>query len=109
MTSEKGQREEAAGAEIGDTSHGRAGFLVGVIFGACLGAGIALVLAPDRGTKIRRRLRRRMQLLREGALDSLDEAGSRTRKELGRRKRRLKAELERIREKVKERAREGRE
>ncbi|HEX2249574.1 MAG TPA: YtxH domain-containing protein [Gemmatimonadales bacterium] len=106
MTTEKGQLEEAAEAEIGDTAHGRAGFLVGVVFGAFLGAGIAMMLAPDRGNKTRRRLRRRMQLLREGALDSLDQAGSRTRKELSRRKRRLRAELERIREKARERARD---
>jgi gas vesicle protein len=107
VTTERGQVEEPAGAEIGDTAHGRAGFLVGVIFGAFLGAGIALVLAPERGDKTRRRLRRRMQLLGEGALDSLDQASSRTRKELSRRKRRLRAELERIRERAKERAREG--
>lgn len=107
MTTEKGQAEEAPAAEIGETAHGRAGFLVGMIFGAFLGAGIAMVLAPDRGNKTRRRLRRRMQMLREGALDSLDQAGSRTRKELSRRKRRLRAELERIREKAKERTREG--
>jgi gas vesicle protein len=106
VTTEKGQLEEAAEAEIGDTAHGRAGFLVGVVFGAFLGAGIAMVLAPDRGNKTRRRLRRRMQLLREGALESLDQAGSRTRKEFGRRKRRLRAELERIREKARERARD---
>ena len=50
-----------------------------------------------------------MRTLREGAMDSIDEAGSRTRKQLNRRKRRLQAELERIRERAKARAREARE
>jgi gas vesicle protein len=97
------------GAEIGETPHARGGFVAGLLFGVFLGAGLALFLAPDRGEKTRRRLRRRMQMLREGARDSLDEAGSRTKKELHRRKRRLRAELERIREKAKTKAREARE
>jgi hypothetical protein len=50
-----------------------------------------------------------MESLREGARESLDTAGSRTRKELNRRKRRLRAELERIRERARERAREAKE
>jgi ElaB/YqjD/DUF883 family membrane-anchored ribosome-binding protein len=50
-----------------------------------------------------------MRELREGAMESLDEAGSRTKKQLNRRKRRLRAELERIRERAKARAREAKE
>ena len=48
-----------------------------------------------------------MRALREDALDSMDEVGSRSRAELQRRKRRLKAELEQIRERAKARAQEA--
>jgi F0F1-type ATP synthase membrane subunit b/b' len=43
-----------------------------------------------------------MQSLREDALEGIDRASSRTRKELRRRKRRFQAELERAREKAEE-------
>ena len=109
MTTEQDEAEAVTTPEIGETAHGRAGFVAGLLFGVFLGAGLALVLAPDRGENTRRRLRRRMGMLREGALESLDEAGSRTRKELHRRKKRLRAELERIRERAKAKAREARE
>jgi gas vesicle protein len=86
-----------------------AGFLAGMIFGVFLGAGLALLFAPDRGDKTRDRVRRRMRSLREDALESIDQAGNRTREELRRRKRRLRVELERIRKRAKERAREAKE
>jgi gas vesicle protein len=86
-----------------------AGFLAGMIFGVFFGAGLALFFAPDRGNRTRARLRKRMRSLREDALETLDHAGTRTRKELSRRQRQIKAELERIRKRAKERAREARE
>jgi gas vesicle protein len=85
-----------------------AGFLAGLVFGACLGAGLALLFAPDRGAKTRSRLRRRMRAFREDALGNMDQVGTRTREELRGRKRQLRAELERIRARAKERAREAR-
>jgi gas vesicle protein len=86
-----------------------AGFLVGLVFGVFLGAGLALAFVSDRGADTRNRLRRRMRSLREDALETLDEAGTRTRDELRRRQRKIKAELERIRERAKERAKEIKE
>jgi gas vesicle protein len=109
MTDEEGEVEAIAGDDVVETAHGRAGFMAGLVFGAVLGAGLALVLAPDRGEKTRGRLRRRMRSLRDDAWDSIDQAGTRTKKELSRRKRRLRAELERIRQRAKERAREAKE
>jgi ElaB/YqjD/DUF883 family membrane-anchored ribosome-binding protein len=50
-----------------------------------------------------------MRELQADAADTLDEAGSRTRKELNRRKRRLKLELERLRERARERAKEAKD
>ena len=108
MTTEDELDQSETSAELGKRlpSQTGAGFLAGLLFGAFLGAGVALFLATDRGGKSGRQLRRRMRSLREGAMDSLDEAGSRTRKELQRRKKRLRAELERIRQRAKERAHE---
>jgi len=84
---------------------GGAGFVAGALFGAALGAGLALLLAPGRGEKTRGRLRRRMHSLREDAREGIDRAGSRTREELRRRERRFRAELTRARERA-ERARD---
>jgi gas vesicle protein len=111
MTIEEKLDQSETSAEIGKRvpGHTGAGFLAGLLFGAFLGAGIALFLATERGGRSSRQLRRRMRSLREGAIDSLDEAGDRTRRELQRRKRRLRAELERIRERARERAREAKE
>jgi hypothetical protein len=111
MNTEEELEQSETSAEIGKRlpSQTGAGFLAGLLFGAFLGAGVALFLATDRGGKSGRQLRRRMRSLREGAMARLDEAGSRTRKELQRRKKLLRAELERIRERARERAREAKE
>ena len=77
-----------------------AGFLGGIILGVLLGAGLALLLAPDRGDKTRGRLRRRIHSLREDAREGIDRAGSLTRDELRRGKRRFQAELARARERA---------
>lgn len=48
-------------------------FLTGLVCGAAIGAGIALVLAPDSGKKTRKRLHRAAGDLRETASDRWDE------------------------------------
>jgi ElaB/YqjD/DUF883 family membrane-anchored ribosome-binding protein len=73
-----------------------------VVFGALLGAGIALMFAPDRGDKTRRRLRQRLERLREDASEGLGRAGERTRRELERRRRRVEAGLERAADRAKD-------
>lgn len=91
--------EEPAGEDSrSDPVRGSAGFVAGILFGAVLGGGLALLLASDRGKKPRGRLRRRMHSWREGAREKIDRAGSRTREELRRRERRFRAELARARE-----------
>jgi hypothetical protein len=70
-------------------SSGVAGFAVGVMIGALLGAGAALLYAPDRGEKTRRQLKRRIKQLRDEAENGLDRAGARAarmRRELSRRR-----------------------
>ncbi|MEP7324449.1 MAG: YtxH domain-containing protein, partial [Gemmatimonadota bacterium] len=52
--------DEPAGAE-----HGKRNFLVGMALGALLGAGVALLFAPDRGANTRKRLGRRIRQLRD--------------------------------------------
>jgi gas vesicle protein len=48
-------------------------FLAGVALGAALGAGIALLVAPQSGKKTRRRIRRVAGNLKESAGDRWDE------------------------------------
>lgn len=48
-------------------------FVSGVALGVVIGAGIALLTAPNKGVKTRRRLRRRASGLRSGAGDRWDE------------------------------------
>ncbi len=48
-------------------------FLAGLVCGAAIGAGIALVLAPGSGKKTRRRIHRVAGDLRETAADRWDE------------------------------------
>jgi gas vesicle protein len=79
---------------------GGSGFVVGILIGAVLGAGLALLLAPDRGEKTRGRLRKRMRSLRDDAREGIDRAGSLTQEELRRGKRRFQAELARARERA---------
>jgi gas vesicle protein len=85
-----------------DSSRGPGGFAAGFLFGVVLGAAIALLFAPERGEKTRGRLRKRMRSLSEDARQGIDRAGTRTRKELLRRKRRLREELERVTERAKD-------
>jgi gas vesicle protein len=96
-----GEAAEQPGRRV-PPERGTAGFAAGVLFGALLGAGFALLVAPDRGDKTRRRLRRRMQSLREDAREGIDRAGTRTREELRRRQRSILAELRRARDPVEE-------
>ncbi len=84
------------------STRGTAGFVAGVLFGGFLGAAFALLFAPEQGKRTRGRFRKRIRSLREDALEGIDRAGARTRKELRRRRRRVQAELERTRERAEE-------
>ena len=78
------------------------GFAAGIFFGAMLGAGIALLFAPERGDKTRRRLQQRLHQLREDAGEGLDRVSTRTRKDLARRRRQIEAGLERAAERARD-------
>jgi len=71
------------------------GFAAGLIVGALVGATVALLFAPERGDRTRRAVRKRLERLREDAGSELERAGALTRRELLRRRRRLRAQVER--------------
>ena len=80
-----------------DTEHeaerGSGSLVAGIIIGAIIGAGIALLAAPRPGVDTRRRLSRRARELREEAADRLEAASRRTRRELRRRRQQLRDQL----------------
>jgi gas vesicle protein len=55
-------------------------FAAGLILGALVGAGLALLLAPQSGADTRRGLARRARLLRDETRDRYDEAKRRLRR-----------------------------
>jgi gas vesicle protein len=64
---------------------GVAGFVTGLVIGALVGAGVALLFAPARGDRVRRRLGRSARALRARARDELEDAARRARREIARR------------------------
>ena len=74
------------------------GFAAGLLIGALLGAGIALLYAPDRGSRTRQEIRRRLRRLQEEAGEGIDHARGQARRELRRRRRQLEEGLDRARE-----------
>ena len=94
MAAERDRSEDEGGSTPGGGG-GLAGFAMGVVFGALLGAGFALLYAPDRGDKTRRELKRRLTRLREDAEDGIERVGDRARRELVRRRRRLEEGIDR--------------
>lgn len=93
--SERRQTDEEAVERGGSAGS----FAAGMVFGALLGAGIALLFAPDRGDKTRRRLGRGLRRLRDEARDGLDDVSREARRELARRRK----TLERLRDRVTDR------
>jgi gas vesicle protein len=81
--------QEAPDAQTTDAAveqRGIAGFIAGVILGAVVGAGIAMLFAPARGDRLRRRLGKSARALRERARDELEDAARRARREIARRR-----------------------
>jgi gas vesicle protein len=90
--------QEDPAPSAGRRRAGAGGFAAGLLFGVILGAGVALLLAPDSGSRTRRSLQRGLRRFRDEAEEGLERAGSRTRRELKRRRRELEDRLERARE-----------
>lgn len=77
--------EDGAGSALG--------FFAGLLIGAVLGAGITLVLAPERGEVTRRRIKERLHDLSEDARDRLEEVRDDAGRELRVQRRRLRRRL----------------
>jgi gas vesicle protein len=99
MTDPEEMAEEPSDTSDADAG-GLDGFAAGLVVGTFVGAGLALLLAPERGSDTRRALRRRMRRVLADAAEGVERAGGRTRRELRRRRRQLKARLEQSRERL---------
>jgi gas vesicle protein len=77
------ERDEDMEEGPGGRSLGR--FAAGLLCGVVLGAGLALLFAPQRGEQTRRHLRRRLERLRETTSDGITRADA-LRRELQRRR-----------------------
>ena len=64
--------------------HGIAGFVTGMLIGALVGAGVALLFAPARGDRLRRRLGRGARHLGVRARHGLEHAARRARRGIDR-------------------------
>ena len=71
--------------------HGKQNFFVGLALGALLGAGVALLFAPDRGVNTRKRLGRRIRQLRDRSGNSVSDLKDRLSRELRRLKKNASA------------------
>jgi len=78
---------------------GLRGFAAGLVVGALVGAGIAFLIAPERGEVMRRRLTRGIRDIQDDARDQLDDWRGDARRELGRQRRKIKRQLRRVRRK----------
>ena len=87
--------EEEPTVRTARSGPGTGTLVAGIIIGAMLGAGIALMLAPDRGAKTRQRLGRTLRSAHEDVRGQLDDATARARRDLLRRRKRLRKQLER--------------
>ena len=92
--------DEAADDELeeiveAEGATGIVGFLSGFVLGALAGAGIALLLAPERGDVTRRRIRKKFRDVSSDARDQFDDWKDDAERELRRRQRQIRKRLER--------------
>jgi len=90
--------DETPDREPADSGWGGTTFVAGVVLGALIGAGIALLVAPVSGAVTRRRLGVRARELGDRAREGLEEATHRARRDLLRRRKRLQSKLDRLTE-----------
>lgn len=71
------------------------GFAAGILLGAALGAGVAVLFAPDKGSRTRRRLGQRMRDLRENAEERVEDARQDAGRTLNRQRRKIRGAVTR--------------
>lgn len=92
MDSDPAARDVSAGPAM-DGDGTPAAFVAGMVLGAVVGAGIALLLAPDAGPRTRRKVGRRMRSLGDRAREELDDATRDQRRRMKRRRRKLERQI----------------
>jgi gas vesicle protein len=90
---EPGQPEQEAFPEEAEGATGLLGFVGGLVLGALIGAGIALLVAPERGRTLRQKLARRIRSAGHELRDDLDDLKDVAARRLARRRRRLRRRL----------------
>jgi len=89
--------DELDEVETHPSSLGVRGFVAGVLVGALAGAGVALLLAPDRGETVRKRIGRSWRDFHDDARDQLEDWRGDARREVRKQRRRLRRRLDRTR------------
>ncbi len=77
----------------GEGTSGIVGFIGGLFLGALIGAGVALLVAPERGDVTRRRLRKRVRDVSEDAREQLGDWRGDAERELRKHRRKLQRRL----------------
>ncbi len=72
-----------------------AGFAAGILLGALVGASVALLFAPDKGSRTRRRIGQGVRDLRERAEEKIENVREEAGRELGRQRRRIRGAVRR--------------
>jgi hypothetical protein len=78
--------------EAGESRPGLAGFVGGLLVGALIGAGVALLVAPASGRSLRRQLAKRLRHAQEGVRGEWDDLKEAARRRLARRRRLRRAD-----------------
>ncbi len=97
--------EDAVDAGVPEDARVSVGFAVGLTFGVMIGAGLALLFAPERGDKTRGRLRRRLRDLGEDAKGELDRAEATARsagKDLSRKGKQIRKGIEKASDRIRD-------
>jgi len=95
LSDDDGMEEaEAASGGPGPGPSGTLGFIAGLVLGALVGAGTALLMAPERGSVTRRKLKRLVTRVRSDARDRLGDWRDDVKAELKRRRRQIREQIE---------------
>lgn len=86
---------EAMEANGGGRRSGTLSFIAGMVLGGLMGAGIALLVAPERGAVTRRRLKKLVGQMRHDAKERVADWRDDVKAELKRRRRQIREQIER--------------
>ena len=86
---------ESTEAEANGRRSGTLSFIAGMVLGALMGAGVALLVAPERGAVTRRRLKKLVGRIRHDAGERVADWRDDVKAELKRRRRQIREQIER--------------